>query len=238
MSIVSIYCDISLSSLSPRVVLAQEAPNVLKRTSRTLDCGRLAAANLSSFCRDAIRLIVAEVHAEVADGDSDAEGRKKHAHTGKKKRNKLQPTIGEKNIYIYLFVLQGTSFHAALFLCVSCVSCGDSHENLPPAATSSLCLQVERAALVQKDTMRWQLCLAAQAEPEQEERLPPRGRLSQLGRCIYLPAHAGSPVVSASFFPFFFSSKIQPTGCGQTLSSCWIMDFFFLGYWTGNTVMC
>lgn len=31
--------------------------------------------------------------------------------------------------------------------------------------------------LVQKDTMRWQLRLADQAEPEQEERLPPAGAL-------------------------------------------------------------
>lgn len=57
----------------------------LQRTSRVLDSGRPVAANLSSFCRDAIRLIAAEVHAEVAGCDSDAEGRKKKTHTETKK---------------------------------------------------------------------------------------------------------------------------------------------------------
>lgn len=32
-------------------------------------------------------------------------------------------------------------------------------------------------ALVQKDTMRWQLRLAGRPQPEQEERLPPAGSL-------------------------------------------------------------
>lgn len=111
----------------------------LQRTSRVLDSGRLVAANLSSFCRDAIRLIAAEVHAEVAGCDSDAEGSmKKNTH-----RDKKTPQI---KIIKSLFVLQGTSFHAALFLCVcvcvrvSCVSCGDSHENpLPPPLPPCAC---------------------------------------------------------------------------------------------------
>lgn len=155
-----------------------------------------------------------KVHGEAADCDSDA------AASAKKKKNKI-------NIFVC------TAGHKPSCsppppLCVrhACLVATHMRPPPPPTPSSSLspllslcCLQVDRAALVQKDTMRWQLRLADQAEPEQEERLPPRGCFRRMGSgeggwgdSIYLPTCRVVGVL-----PSF--CRIQLTGCCWSLLS-------------------
>lgn len=138
-----------------------------------------------------------------------------------------------------MFVPQGGSFYVAppdpihltspaTPLSVSCVSCGDSHKNVSRRFLPAL---AGRACSSGTDGHNEVAALLGRPARAGTGREIASQRASQpAGRRIYLPAHAGSPVVFASSLDFISppSSKIQPTGCGQTLSNCWIMFIFFL----------